>query len=71
MEEYRLTSTPMNQKEKFYKEYGANKVYEGYYKSFIGCIMYRTTIRPDVSFVVSLLSMHIATEMYLRTGKII
>jgi len=64
-------STPMNQKEKLCKEDGADKVDEGYYRSLIGCLMYLTATRPDILFVVSLLSrfMHCASEMHLRAAK--
>lgn len=56
IEECKGVSTPMNQKEKFSKEDGADKVDEGYYRSLIGCLMYLTATRPDILFAVSLLS---------------
>ena len=40
MEEYKPTTTPMNQKEKFCKEYGAERVDEELYRSMIGQIQY-------------------------------
>jgi len=55
MEECKAVSTPMNQKEKLSKEDGVDKVDEGYYRSLIGCLMYLTTTRPDILFIVSLL----------------
>jgi len=71
MEEYKAVSTPMNQKEKLSKEDGADKVDEGYYRSMIGCLMYLTATRPDILFVVSLLSrfMHCASEMHLVAAR--
>ena len=45
MEECKPTATPMNQKEKFYKEDGVEKVDERLYRSLIGCLMYLT--EPD------------------------
>ncbi|XP_049357591.1 secreted RxLR effector protein 161-like [Solanum verrucosum] len=71
MEECKLISTPMNKNEKLYKEDGGEKVDEGYYRSLIGCLMYLTTTRPDILFVVSLLSrfMICASEMHLRAAK--
>jgi hypothetical protein len=71
MEECKVTSTPMNQKEKLIKNDGADKVDEGYFRSMIGCLMYLTTTRPDILFVVSLLSrfMHGASELHLRAAK--
>ena len=71
MKECKIVSTPMNQKEKLSKEDGADKVDEGYYRSLIGCLMYLTTTRPNILFVVSLLSrfMHCASEIHLRAAK--
>ena len=71
MEECKSVSTPMNQKEKFSKEDGADKIDEGYYRSLIQCLMYLTTTRPDILFAVSLLSrfMHCASEMHLKAAK--
>ncbi|XP_049367923.1 uncharacterized mitochondrial protein AtMg00810-like [Solanum verrucosum] len=71
MEECKSMSTPMNKKEKLCKEDGADKVDKGYYRSLIGCLMYLTATRPDILFVVSLLSrfMHCASEMHLRVAK--
>ncbi|XP_047259935.1 uncharacterized mitochondrial protein AtMg00810-like [Capsicum annuum] len=67
----RPMSEPMNQKEEFCKEDGADKVDEGYYRSLIGCLTYLIATRPDILFVVSLLSrfMHYASGMHLRAAK--
>ena len=61
----------MNQKEKFCKENGAEKVNKELYRSMIGCLMYLTTTRLDIVHVVSLLSryMHCANEIHLQTTK--
>ncbi|KAL6325054.1 hypothetical protein AAG906_022262 [Vitis piasezkii] len=56
MEECKPTSTPMNQKEKFCKEDGVEKADEGLFRSMIGCLMYLTSTRPDIMYVISLLS---------------
>ncbi|RVW99438.1 putative mitochondrial protein [Vitis vinifera] len=71
MEECKPTTTPMNQKEKFCKEDGAEKINEELYKSMIGCLMYLTTTRPDIVHVVNLLSrfMHCANEIHLQAAK--
>jgi len=71
MDECKAVSTPMNQREKFINEDGADKVDEGYYRSLIGCLMYLTATRPDIIFVVSFLSrfMHCASEVHLRAAK--
>ncbi|XP_071925747.1 secreted RxLR effector protein 161-like [Coffea arabica] len=61
----------MNQKEKFCKEDGAEKVDEGLYRSLIGCLMYLTATRPDIIQAVSLLSryMHCASEIHFQAAK--
>ena len=71
IEECKVTSTPMNRKEKLSKDDGADKVDEGYFRSLIGCLMYLTTTRTDILFVVSLLScfMHGDSEIHLRVAK--
>ena len=51
VEECKVVSTPMNQKEKLSKEDGANKIDEGYYRSLIGCLMYLTATRPNILFL--------------------
>lgn len=67
MENCSSTTTPMNQKEKFSKDDGADKVDEQKFRSLIGCLMYLTATRPDIMFSVSLLSrfMHCASELHL------
>ena len=71
MEECKPTSTPMNQKEKFCKEDGAEKADEGLFRSMIGCLMYLTSTRPDIMYVVSLLSryMHCASKNNFQATK--
>lgn len=71
MEECKAVSTPMNEKEKFSKEDGADKVDEIYFRSLIGCLMYLTATRPDILFAVSLLSrfMHCASVIHFRAAK--
>ncbi|XP_071916242.1 uncharacterized mitochondrial protein AtMg00810-like [Coffea arabica] len=71
MEGCKSTATPMNQKEKFCKEDGAEKVDEEPYRSLIGCLMYLTTTRPDIMQAVSLLSryMHCASEIHFQAAK--
>ncbi|CAL5347060.1 unnamed protein product [Camellia sinensis] len=71
MQECKPTATPMNQKEKFCKEDGAEKVDERLYRSLIGCLMYLTATRPDIMHVVSLLSryMHCASEIHFQAAK--
>ena len=71
MEECKPIATPMNQKEKFSNEDGADKVDEKLYKSLIGCLMYLTATRPNITYAVSLLSryMHCASEIHFKAAK--
>ena len=61
----------MNQKEKFCKDDGADKVDEMHCRSLIGCLMYLTATRPDILFAVSILSsfMHCASEVHFQATK--
>lgn len=71
MEECKSMTTPMNVKEKFYKDDGADKVDEAIYRSLIGCLMYLSATRPDIMHAVSLLSrfMHCASEVHFKAAK--
>ena len=71
MEDYKNTSTPMNQKEKICKDDRVEKVDESQYKSLIGCLMYLTATRPNIMFAISLLSrfMHCANEVHFQAAK--
>ena len=71
MEDCKITSTPMNQKEKFSKDDGAEKFDEGQYRSLIGCLMYLIATRLNIMFTVSLLSrfMHCASEIHFQAAK--
>ncbi|PHT28618.1 Fanconi-associated nuclease 1 -like protein [Capsicum baccatum] len=61
----------MNPKEKLSKDDGAEKVDETYFRSFIGCLMYLTATRPDILYVVSILSrfMHCPSEVHVKAAK--
>nr|KYP66217.1 hypothetical protein KK1_012504 [Cajanus cajan] len=71
LDECKIMNTPMNQKEKFSKEDGADKVDEMHFRSLIGCLMYLTPTRPNILFPVSVLSrfMHCASELHLKATK--
>jgi len=64
-------TTPMNPKESLSKEDDTDKVEEGYFRSMIGCLIYLSATRPDILFVVSILScyMHCASVMHLKAAK--
>ncbi|XP_014500724.1 uncharacterized protein LOC106761666 [Vigna radiata var. radiata] len=64
-------NTSMNKKEKLIKEDGTDKVDEAYFRSLIGCLMYLPSTRPDILFLVSLLSrfMHYASELHLKAAN--
>lgn len=71
LENCKEISAPMNHKEKLSRDDGAEKVEETYFRSFIGCLMYLTTTRPDILYVVSVLSrfMHCPSEIHLQAAK--
>ncbi|KAH9750688.1 hypothetical protein KPL71_013969 [Citrus sinensis] len=71
MEECKPTATPMNQKEKFCKEDGAEMVDERLYRSLIGCLLYLTTTGSDIMHAMSMLSryMHCASEIHFQAAK--
>ena len=71
MEDCKEMNTPMNQKEKLNKNDRAEKVEETYFRGLVGCLMYLTVTRPDILYVVSILSrfMHCASEVHLKAAK--
>src|SRR5687767_10895648 len=71
MENCKETTTPMCPKEKLSKNDEAEKVDETLYRSLVGCLMYLTATRPDILYVVSLLSRfsNCATATHFRTTK--
>ncbi|XP_015161604.1 uncharacterized mitochondrial protein AtMg00810-like [Solanum tuberosum] len=71
MENCKEISTPMNQKEKLSKDDGAGKGDETYVRSFIGCLMYLRATRPDILYVVGILSrfMHCPSQVHLQAAK--
>ena len=71
MENCKPTATSMNQKDKFNKEDGTDKVDEEKFRSLIGCLMYLTTTVHDILYATSLLSrfMHCLSEIHLKAAK--
>jgi len=69
--ECKATNTPINYKEKLSKENCTEKVDEWHFKNLISCIMYLTTIKFDILFVLSLLFwfMYCVSEMHLKEAK--
>lgn len=61
----------MNQKEKLMKDDGAKKVQEGSYTSLIGCLRYLTATRPDILYVVSVVSrfFNSPSELHMNLQK--
>ena len=64
-------STLLMQNEKLCKDDGVDKVNGHLYRSLIGCLMYLTATRPNILYVVNLLSrfMHCASELHFKTAK--
>ena len=71
MEDYKSTTSLMNQNEKFSKDDRVDKVDEMHYRSLIGCLMYIIATRSDILFVVSVFSrfMHCASEVHFQVSK--
>lgn len=71
MQNYKLVSTPLDQKEKLCKEDGANKVDGGVYRSLISCLLYLIGTILDIMFAASLLSrfMQDPSELHFNTAK--
>ena len=71
MESCKAVETPMQTKEKFFKDDGSLNVAKNLYISLIGCLMYLTTSRSDIVQVVSLLFrfMHCASEEHMQVAE--
>ncbi|XP_056166715.1 secreted RxLR effector protein 161-like [Syzygium oleosum] len=71
MEECKSVSTPMGQKEKLQKKDGSEPVDERVCRSLIGCVMYLIATRPDIMFIVSVLSrfLNCASELHMVAAK--
>nr|KYP65167.1 hypothetical protein KK1_011396 [Cajanus cajan] len=63
----------MCQKEKLGRDDGSEQVQEALHRSLIGCLMYLTTKRLDILYVVSVLSrfMNCAKKSHLKAAKIV
>ncbi|XP_015578574.2 uncharacterized mitochondrial protein AtMg00810-like [Ricinus communis] len=63
--------TPIVPSFKLCKDEGGTKVDKTYFKQIVGCLMYLTATRPDMVFVVSLLSRYMEnpTQLHLQLPK--
>ncbi|KAG8479622.1 hypothetical protein CXB51_029429 [Gossypium anomalum] len=71
MQNCKATSTPVAVGERLTSQSNSEKVCETTYRSLVGCLLYLTATRPDIMFVVSLLSrfMHCCNEDHFRAAK--
>ncbi|XP_038885821.1 uncharacterized mitochondrial protein AtMg00810-like [Benincasa hispida] len=71
MEECKSVNTPMIQKKKLQKNNGEEPTDENVYRSLVGCFMYLTSIRPDIMYIVSVLSrfLHCPSKNNMVAGK--
>ena len=71
MQNYKHVSTPISTGVKLGKDEDFERVDDNMYKSLIGSLLYLTANRPDICFVVSLLSrfMHSPRDKHLTTAK--
>lgn len=71
MEDCKPMSTPMNKKEKLYKEDGTDKVEEAKYRSLISCLMCLIAARPDILHVQSFQFrfFHCTSGLLLKASK--
>ena len=71
MQDCKPVSTPMTTNEKLSKDDDSEKIDEDLYRSLIGSLLYLTTIRPDILFAVSVLSMfmHSPSEKHFSATK--
>lgn len=71
MSECNAVENPIVLGHKFLKDERGTKVNETHFKQIIGSLMYLTVTRPDLTFIVSLISRFMAnpTEMHLQAAK--
>jgi len=71
MENYKSVNTHMCQKEKLCKYDVSKQVEETLYKSLFGCLMYLTTTKPDILYIVGVLSrfLNCPKESHLKAAK--
>jgi len=71
MENYKSMNTHMYQKEKLCRNDVSKQVKEAFYKSLIGCLMYLIATRPDILYVICVLSrfLNCPKESHLKGAK--
>jgi hypothetical protein len=71
MEDSNVVCSPIVPGSKLHNDEGGVKVNETYFKQIVGSLMYLTTTRPDIMFIVSLISRYMSkpTELHLQAAK--
>lgn len=71
MEDSNVVCSPIVLGSKLHSDKGVVKVDETYFKQIMGSLMYLTTTRPDMMFIVSLISRYMSkpTELHLQVAK--
>jgi hypothetical protein len=71
MEDSNVVCSPIVSGSKLHSNEGGVKVNETYFKQIVGSLMYLTTTRPDIMFIVSLISRYMSklTELHLQAAK--
>ncbi|KAK5844970.1 hypothetical protein PVK06_001118 [Gossypium arboreum] len=71
MTKCKTVSTPMAQRENLTSSGNQERVDEKEYRSLVGCLLYLTATRPDIMYVVTLLSrfMHCCDILHIKVAK--
>ncbi|XP_040950502.1 secreted RxLR effector protein 161-like [Gossypium hirsutum] len=71
MENYKHANTPIAKREKLISDENVERVDETSYKNLVGCLLYLTTSKPDIMFIVSLLSRykHCSNVIHCKAAK--
>ena len=71
MENSNAVCSPIVPSFKLHQDEGGVKVDETFYKQIVGSLMYLTATRPDMMFIVSLISRYMSkpTEMHMQAAK--
>jgi hypothetical protein len=71
MEDSNVVCNPIVPGSKLHNDEGGIKVNETYFKQIVGSLMYLTTTRPDIMFIMSLISRYMSkpTKLHLQATK--